>query len=75
MHERRDQAGDRDPVGGAEARDRAARGRPTVDEMSEWSFPASDPPPAWSWEVQDPLPPAGADADAGRDVPGERADG
>jgi nucleotide-binding universal stress UspA family protein len=25
-------------------------GRPTVDEMSEWSFPASDPPATWTWE-------------------------
>jgi hypothetical protein len=24
--------------------------RPTVDEMSEWSFPASDPPATWNWE-------------------------
>jgi hypothetical protein len=27
-----------------------APGRPTVDEMSEWSFPASDPPATWNWE-------------------------
>jgi hypothetical protein len=25
--------------------------RPTVDEMSEWSFPASDPPATWTWET------------------------
>jgi hypothetical protein len=24
--------------------------RPTVDEMGEWSFPASDPPATWTWE-------------------------
>jgi hypothetical protein len=24
----------------------------SVDEMSEASFPASDPPARWTWEVQ-----------------------
>jgi hypothetical protein len=24
--------------------------RPTVEEMGEWSFPASDPPATWTWE-------------------------
>lgn len=24
--------------------------RPTVDELGEASFPASDPPQAWTWE-------------------------
>ena len=24
--------------------------RPTVDEMGEWSFPASDPPATWKWD-------------------------
>src|ERR1044072_7238496 len=36
--------------------------RPTVDEMSEWSFPASDPPATWTWDVERPargLPVAG----------------
>lgn len=32
--------------------------RPTVDEMSEWSFPASDPPATWTWDVDRPLVPA-----------------
>jgi DNA-binding MarR family transcriptional regulator len=27
---------------------------PSVDEMSESSFPASDPPSVWTWEVHDP---------------------
>ena len=29
----------------------AAPPRPSVDDMSEWSFPASDPPATWTWEV------------------------
>ena len=29
--------------------------RPTVDEMSEWSFPASDPPATWTWDIERPL--------------------
>jgi len=29
--------------------------RPTVDEMSEWSFPASDPPATWTCDVERPL--------------------
>jgi hypothetical protein len=28
--------------------------RPTVDGMSEWSFPASDPPATWTWDVEHP---------------------
>jgi hypothetical protein len=29
--------------------------RPTVDEMSEWLFPASDPPATWTWDIERPL--------------------
>jgi|tagenome__1003787_1003787.scaffolds.fasta_scaffold13899543_1 hypothetical protein len=25
-------------------------GRPTVDDMGAWSFPASDPPATWTWD-------------------------
>ncbi len=35
-----------------EAAPRSRSARPTVDQLSEWSFPASDPPPAWNWEVE-----------------------
>lgn len=31
-------------------------GGSTVDEMSEWSFPASDPPAVWTWEPPPPTP-------------------
>jgi len=27
--------------------------RPTLDELGEASFPASDPPPSWTWETPD----------------------
>ena len=40
----------------------APAGDSRVDEMSESSFPASDPPSAWTWEVKSrtstPEPPA-----------------
>jgi hypothetical protein len=26
--------------------------RPTVEQMGEWSFPASDPPATWTWDVE-----------------------
>jgi hypothetical protein len=34
----------------------APAGGSTVDEMSEWSFPASDPPAVWTWEPSPPTP-------------------
>jgi hypothetical protein len=37
----------------AVANERPIRGlsrHPTVDDMSEWSFPASDPPATWTWD-------------------------
>ena len=43
-------AGDRD----AESNQPAPGGGSTVDEMSEWSFPASDPPAVWTWELKAP---------------------
>ena len=36
--------------------ERRASTRPSVDEMSEWSFPASDPPATWTWDVARPAP-------------------
>jgi hypothetical protein len=35
--------------------DEPASTRPTVDDMGEWSFPASDPPATWTWDVERPL--------------------
>jgi hypothetical protein len=32
---------------------------PSVDDMSEWSFPASDPPATWTWDVDRPPRAAG----------------
>jgi hypothetical protein len=32
----------------------APAGGSTVDEMSAWSFPASDPPAVWIWEPKSP---------------------
>jgi hypothetical protein len=44
---------DVDAVEPAPTRGRAG-GDATVEEMSEWSFPASDPPSTWTWEVPEP---------------------
>lgn len=33
-----------------------AGGASTVDQMSEGSFPASDPPAVWTWETNTPAP-------------------
>jgi len=38
--------------------------RPTVDDLSEWSFPASDPPQAWTWEVPPRAAPPGGPTEA-----------
>jgi hypothetical protein len=52
-----------DPVakGSAHSRPRleqiASNGPSTVDQMSEHSFPASDPPAVWTWEVCSPPDP------------------
>jgi hypothetical protein len=37
----------------------APGGNSTTDEMSECSFPASDPPAVWTWEVKAPAGSAG----------------
>jgi hypothetical protein len=43
-----------DTPASAEDTPRAIITRPSVDEMSEWSFPASDPPATWTWDVDPP---------------------
>jgi hypothetical protein len=51
----------------------APGGGSTVDEMSEWSFPASDPPAVWTWEPKAPrLNPTESPARQG--VPGSMRD-
>jgi hypothetical protein len=35
--------------------DEATSTRPTVDDMGEWSFPASDPPATWTWDIERPF--------------------
>ena len=39
-----------DPEPPGEADPDTTFARPGVDETSEWSFPASDPPATWNWE-------------------------
>lgn len=38
-----------DPPAPEQKRLRGASARPSVDDMSEWSFPASDPPATWTY--------------------------
>jgi hypothetical protein len=45
---------DLDPPAPAVDEEEPASTRPTVDEMSEWSFPASDPPATWTWDTKRP---------------------
>jgi hypothetical protein len=54
----REDRADSDPPARAidEAReDEPTSTRPTVDDMGEWSFPASDPPATWTWDVERPF--------------------
>jgi hypothetical protein len=51
-----------DPIDAADRRLRPERATPappraatpTVEEMGESSFPASDPPPSWTWDPERP---------------------
>jgi hypothetical protein len=47
-------AGNRSPGSSGPATPVAPGGGSTVDEMSECSFPASDPPAVWNWEPKSP---------------------
>ena len=47
-----------------ETEQRLAADSPTVDQMGEWSFPASDPPAVWTW---DPKPEALEEQEGGRE--------
>jgi nucleotide-binding universal stress UspA family protein len=40
-----------DPPATEPERLRGTSARPSVDDMGEWSFPASDPPATWTWDV------------------------
>lgn len=48
-----------------EPEQRPAASSPTVEQMGEWSFPASDPPAVWTW---DPLPTAMQEEEEGREA-------
>jgi hypothetical protein len=52
----------------SEARDGRAKSprRPTVDQLSEWSFPASDPPGGWTWEPPERRDPPAEDRELAR---------
>jgi len=45
---------------------RLEKHRPSVDDMSEWSFPASDPPATWTWDVDEAGSDRSDDSVAGR---------
>ena len=45
--------------------------RPSVDEVGEASFPASDPPAVWTWDVE-PAPELKMGTDAHVAVPAPR---
>jgi hypothetical protein len=55
MSQRRDPDPDSTASAIDEAGDEESTTRPTVDDMSEWSFPASDPPATWTWDVERPF--------------------
>lgn len=46
----------------------APGGGSTTDEMSECSFPASDPPSVWTWEVKTPTNSAAVTGSISNDI-------